>query len=475
MNPYRPVIAVAASLAAVVACSENNPAADAGSGGATGVGGAGPTSGGATGVGGAGPTSGGATGVGGAGPTSGGAGPTSGGAGPTSGGATGTGGAPPATGGANGTGGGTPGAEGPCDIYGAAGQECVAAYSMVRRLYSTYTGPLYQVRSGSSEYNIGGQRVTNPDDAIHTTNGQTIIPYTTTPEAGELHDIAQTTDGFGDAAAQDAACGSGTCTIATIYDQSGHGNHLTVAKGGLNNGGNWAALDDFETIADAGPLTVGGRSVYSLYMEARQGYRMTSAGDGMPLGDEPTGMYMLADGTHAGGACCWDFGNVTPDPTMYAEMNTLMLGIAYWGRGAGNGPWYGADFEAGVWMGGSVPSDPGWGGLNDPNPTGNPDNPSLQVKLALGFLKTRSDPEEYYSLRMANAATDTAVNTAWQGPYPQGKSQDQRGAVVIGVGGDNSNNSYGTFFEGVIVAGYPEDATEQAVLDNIKAVGYPAQ
>lgn len=44
---------------------------------------------------------------------------------------------------------------GPCDVYRDAGQPCVAAYSTVRRLSSTYTGPLYQVRSGSSEQNTG--------------------------------------------------------------------------------------------------------------------------------------------------------------------------------------------------------------------------------------------------------------------------------------------------------------------------------
>ena len=34
----------------------------------------------------------------------------------------------------------------PCDIYSTGGTPCVAAYSTVRTLSSTYTGPLYQVR-----------------------------------------------------------------------------------------------------------------------------------------------------------------------------------------------------------------------------------------------------------------------------------------------------------------------------------------
>jgi non-reducing end alpha-L-arabinofuranosidase len=181
---------------------------------------------------------------------------------------------------------------------------------------------------------------------------------------------------------------------------------------------------------------------------------------------------MLADGTRTGSACCWDFGNVTPDPKTYGEMNTLFFGNAYWGRGAGNGPWFGADLEAGVWMGGSVPGDDGWGGLNDAaDADPNASNPSLDVQHALGFLKTTNSPERY-ALRMADIDTASVVQTAYEGNYPSTKSLDNKGAVVLGVAGDNSNNSFSTFYEGAIVSGYPEDATEQAVLENIQAVGY---
>jgi hypothetical protein len=49
---------------------------------------------------------------------------------------------------------------------------------------------------------------------------------------------------------------------------------------------------------------------------------------------------------------------------------------------------------------------------------------------------------------------------------------NNEGGIVLGVGGDNSNNSWGTFFEGAIVAGWPSDDTEQAVMQNVKAAGY---
>ena len=47
----------------------------------------------------------------------------------------------------------------------------------------------------------------------------------------------------------------------------------------------------------------------------------------------------------------------------------------------------------------------------------------------------------------------------------------QEGAIVLGTGGDNSNGSVGSFFEGVMTAGYPSDATDNAVQADIVARG----
>lgn len=46
------------------------------------------------------------------------------------------------------------------------------------------------------------------------------------------------------------------------------------------------------------------------------------------------------------------------------------------------------------------------------------------------------------------------------------------GGIVLGIGGDNSNSSDGTFLEGAITAGRPTDATDQAVLQNVQALRY---
>ena len=48
----------------------------------------------------------------------------------------------------------------------------------------------------------------------------------------------------------------------------------------------------------------------------------------------------------------------------------------------------------------------------------------------------------------------------------------QEGAIILGTGGDNSNWSAGSFFEGVMTAGYPTDAADNAVQANIVSVGY---
>lgn len=332
--------------------------------------------------------------------------------------------------------------DGPCDLYAAAGTPCVAAYSMVRALSSTYTGPLYQVRNGSSATNTG-------------TGGMT-------------KDIGMTPDGYADTATQDAFCAGTICTVSVLYDQSGSRNDLRVAKAGNSSGGAHAALDDYESSATKGVVTAGGHRVYSLYMNKYEGYRTAvgATGTNIPRGSAPQGIYELADGTRTGTACCWDFGNVSTDPKIYGVANTLFFGTAFWGKGAGTGPWFMADFEAGVWAGGSKVGDPGWGGLSSPGPA-NLNNPSLRVPFALGFLKTSSSQ---YALRMADAQTASALTTAYAGAPP--KAMNNLGGIVLGVAADNSNNSWSTFYEGAILAGYPSDSAEQAVLANVKAVGY---
>ena len=348
-----------------------------------------------------------------------------------SGGATSPGGSGGA-GGATATGGTAGSGFGPCDIYAAASPAtpCVAAYSMVRVLSRAYSGPLYQVRNGSSNSNTG--------------------------TGGTTRDIGATADGFADAASQDAFCSGSICTVSILYDQSGNNNHLRVAPKGLMAGGEYADKDDFESSATRGAMTVARHKVYSLYMNPREGYRLTAVGTGMPVGNSEQGIYMLMDGTRSGTTCCWDFGNASPDPMNPGLSNALFFGTAFWGKGAGTGPWFMSDLGSGVWAGGSGESF-----------AVNSNNPSMNVPFAFGTLKT--GPGQY-AIRVADLQSASDLTTAYDGASPTPWANG--GGIILGIASDNSNGSYGTFFEGAITAGRPSNDTDLAVFRNVQAVGY---
>jgi hypothetical protein len=71
---------------------------------------------------------------------------------------------------------------------------------------------------------------------------------------------------------------------------------------------------------------------------------------------------------------------------------------------------------------------------------------------------------------MADLQTADQLTTAYEDALP--KAMDNLGGIVLGVGGDNSNNSWGTFYEGAITKGYPSNETDLAVVKNVKDVGY---
>jgi hypothetical protein len=356
------------------------------------------------------------------------------------GGATGAGGVP-SSGGATGAGGATASFQGPCDIYATSGTPCVAAYSTVRLLSGKYSGPLYQIRVGGLSSGTGGV----------------------------LHDIGPIAGGaFADGPSQDTFCGSSACTISKLYDQSGKGNDLSVAGAGC-----YVTTPDTESNAQGRSLTLSGHKVYALYMVSNSsfgsstgpihdGYRNNNTA-GLPIGTAAQSEYEVVDGKRANAGCCWDFGSAQRDSCSTGgtgAMNTISLGQKFvWGTGAGNGPWFMGDFEGGVWAGGS-------GTSTTPNPT----NPSVTWDYAFGLVKTdtaNSTPQ--YAIRVGDAQSG-GLTTAYDGKAPA--AWNLQGAIVLGIGGDNSNTSYGTFFEGAITAGRPSDATDLAVLQNAQAAGY---
>jgi non-reducing end alpha-L-arabinofuranosidase len=367
------------------------------------------------------------------------------------------------SGGAAGSNGSSSNAMGPCDLYAMSNTPCVAAFSTVRVLLHSYQGPLYQVRKG------GMNNVFKGNQPIGTGGGTT---------GGTTQDIGVTADGFADSAAQDAFCGTATCTFSRLYDQSGKGNDLTQSPAGQYEPG-----PDYEVPATHSVM-VSGHKVYSAYFPnppslpsgsapSGYGYRNNKT-SGMPTGSAASqGVYMVADGTHSGNGCCFDFGNAESNngsgPT--GAMAALNLGTSYWGTGAGSSPWFEGDFEAGVWAGGSSCGTPGSGQLTCSGRKPNPQNPSMKaIPYALGILKTgTTNSMPTWVLKVADATNGT-LTTAYNGAAPA--NWQLQGAVLLGTGGDNSNSSWGTFYEGAITVGQPSDGTDQAVAANIVALGY---
>jgi hypothetical protein len=309
----------------------------------------------------------------------------------------------------------------PCDIYGAAGSGCVAAYSTVRALYSAYGGPLYQVRRVSDG---------------------------TTTDVGLL-----ATGGYANATTQDIFCAHTACVITRLYDQSPEHNDLTI------EGPGGAAGQDVGANAAALPVMAGGHKVYGLYVAGQTGYRDNST-RGVAVNGAPEGMYMVASGSHVNSGCCFDFGNAETNTSDNGNghMDAVNLGTeCYFAPCSGGGPWVEADMENGLFSGGN--------GSN----TANAGNNSNFVTAVL-----KNNGQTTYALKGGNAQSG-GLTTWWNGALPTiggYAPMHQEGAIVLGTGGDNSNWSVGSFFEGVLTAGYPTDAADNAVQASIVAAGY---
>ena len=89
------------------------------------------------------------------------------------------------------------------------------------------------------------------------------------------------------------------------------------------------------------------------------------------------------------------------------------------------------------------------------------------VRFAFGVLKTSANQ---YAIRTADLETASDLTTAWDGMAPV--TFDSEGGIALGIAPDNSNNSFGTFYEGAITAGRPSDDTDLAVFENVQAAGY---
>lgn len=329
--------------------------------------------------------------------------------------------------------------QGPCDIYAQAGDPCVAAHSTTRALYASYNGPLYQVKRVS--------------------DGKMLDIGLVQPSRANAGDYA-------DAAAQDAFCANTICVIERIYDQSGNGNDLMQAGPGTFKG---PAAGGFDTqpIANMAPIAISGHKAYGVYIMPGMGFRDNNA-SGIAIGDEPEGIYYVVDGTHYDNGCCFDYGNSSTNGRAVGTgtMETTYFGTSTaWGRGGGPGPWIMSDMEAGLFSGHGAKE--------------NPADPTIDSwRFVTGVVDGGGG--DRWNLRGGNAQHGL-LTTFYSGPRPAAKKYGgyfpmrKQGGILLGTGGDNGNGSAGTFYEGAITRGFPNDATTDAVQANIVAARYDVQ
>ncbi|OBT65008.1 hypothetical protein VE03_05667 [Pseudogymnoascus sp. 23342-1-I1] len=313
----------------------------------------------------------------------------------------------------------------PCDIYGTGGTPCVAAHSTTRALYDAFNGALYQVIRDSD---------------------------------GATTDVKPlSVGGVANAATQDSFCAATTCLISIIYDQSGKGNHLTQAPPGGAASGPDANGFDYLASAYGAPVTLDGKKAYGVFISPFTGYRCNTA-TGTATGDEAEGMYAVVDGTHYNSACCFDYGNAETNSqdTGNGHMEAIYFGTGG-GSGAGNGPWIMADLENGLFSGADRDSNPG----------------DLSQTSRFVTAVVKGNTNNHWAIRGGNA-TSGSLLTLYDGVRPDSSYNPMKkeGAIILGIGGDNSNNAQGTFYEGVMTSGYPSDDTENAVQADIIAAGY---
>ncbi|MGA1982494.1 MAG: arabinofuranosidase catalytic domain-containing protein [Acidobacteriaceae bacterium] len=328
--------------------------------------------------------------------------------------------------------------QGPCDIYAAAGDPCVAAHSTTRALYAAYNGPLYQV--------------------LRQSDGKTM-------DIGVVKPSGSDAGGYANATAQDTFCANTYCWITTIYDQSGRGNNLTQPPRGGFAGPAMGGFDNVP-VADMAPITIMGHKAYGVFIEPGMGLREDNA-KGTAVDDQAEGQYWVINGQHFNAGCCFDYGNAEIDSRDDGNgtMETAYYGDApNWYHGNPPGPWIMTDQE------------------NNLVGCANPDGSKLCANLpniSSRFVTAMAKGEAHHWTSMGGDAQRGALSVMFDGPRVNSTYDPMRkqGAILLGNGGDNSNGSQGTFYEGAMTAAgtFPTDATDQLVQANVTAAKYDAQ
>ncbi len=185
---------------------------------------------------------------------------------------------------------------------------------------------------------------------------------------------------------------------------------------------------------------------------------------GTAVDDQAEGQYWVINGHHFNSGCCFDYGNAEIDSRDddNGTMETAYFGDATpWYHGNPPGPWVMTDQE------------------NNLVGCVNPDGSKLCVNLpniTWRFVTAMAKGEPHHWTSMGGDAQQGALSVMFDGPRVNATYDPMRkqGAILLGNGGDNSNGSQGTFYEGAMTAAgtFPTDATDQLVQANVVAAKY---
>jgi len=102
-----------------------------------------------------------------------------------------------------------------------------------------------------------------------------------------------------------------------------------------------------------------------------------------------------------------------------------------------------------------------------------PNLPNITSRFVTAMAK--GEPHHWASLGGDSQTGD--LSTMFDGPRVDSTYDPMRkqGAILLGNGGDNSNGSQGTFYEGAMTTGYPPDDVDQLIQDNVVAAKYDVQ
>merc|ERR1712129_572465 len=88
--------------------------------------------------------------------------------------------------------------------------------------------------------------------------------------------------------------------------------------------------------------------------------------------------------------------------------------------------------------------------------------PSIQHEFVTAMIKGDSgDGPGHWAIKGGDAQ-EGSLRVLWDGPRaPHYAPMKKQGAIILGIGGDNSDGAVGTFYEGAMLKGYTTDATDE--------------